>query len=296
MLTADAQDADGTVAQVEFFQGAVLVATDTTAPFTFTLTNVAAGSYTFTARATDNVGAQTTSAAVNIAVRNLEVFFIRTDHLDTPRVITNQAGQAVWRWDQSDPFGGNVPDENPSGLGAFTCNLRLPGQYFDKETNLHYNYYRDYDPATGRFPQSDPIGLLGGINTYVYTNNPLGEIDPFGLMGNAPGTYGRGGSSGPSNTTVPVATTPAPFCSGQWLRVNWTRDPFFIITLNCTCYWSCYSCPGGPGDIFPSPNPGQYQTKGKVIFTGKPGKDFNPKKGDDCLCGKPGEEKGCGPC
>lgn len=65
--------------------------------------------------------------------------------------------------------------------------------YFDKETNLHYNYFRDCDSATGRYPQSDPIGLAGGINPYVYTNNPLSEIDPFGLMGNAPGTYGRGG-------------------------------------------------------------------------------------------------------
>ena len=55
-------------------------------------------------------------------------------------------------------------DENPSGLGAFDLPLRLPGQYFDKETNLHYNYYRDYDSAIGRYVQSDPIGLSGGIN------------------------------------------------------------------------------------------------------------------------------------
>jgi RHS repeat-associated protein len=99
---------------------------------------------------------------------------VHTDHLNTPRLITNQTGQAVWRWDNTDPFGGNVPDENPSGLGNFTCNLRLPGQYFDKETNLHYNYFRDYDPAIGRYIQSDPLGLLAGINTYAYVGgNPL---------------------------------------------------------------------------------------------------------------------------
>jgi RHS repeat-associated protein len=111
------------------------------------------------------------------------MFYIHADHLNSPRLITNQAGQAVWRWDQSDPFGGNVANENPSDLGTFTYNLRFPGQYFDKETNLHYNYYRDYDPATGRYVQSDPIGFLGGINTYGYVDgNPLSLSDPTGLL------------------------------------------------------------------------------------------------------------------
>jgi RHS repeat-associated protein len=57
----------------------------------------------------------------------------------------------------------------------------LPGQYFDKETNAHQNYFRDYDPSTGRYIQSDPIGLKGGPNTYVYVaNNPLDFIDSTG--------------------------------------------------------------------------------------------------------------------
>jgi RHS repeat-associated protein len=110
------------------------------------------------------------------------MFFIHADHLNSPRLITNQAGQAVWRWDQTDPFGGNVANENPSGLGTFTYNLRFPGQYFDNETNLHYNYFRDYDPSTGRYGESDPIGLRGGLNTYLYVNgNPIGGVDPYGL-------------------------------------------------------------------------------------------------------------------
>jgi RHS repeat-associated protein len=68
----------------------------------------------------------------------------------------------VWRWDQAEPFGNNVPDENPSGLGAFDLPLRLPSQYFDKETLLHYNYFRDcYDPGTGRFCQPDPMEVRG---------------------------------------------------------------------------------------------------------------------------------------
>ena len=56
----------------------------------------------------------------------------------------------MWSWDNTEPFGDSVASENPSGLGAFTCNLRFPGHYFDKETNLHYNYFRDYHPAIGR--------------------------------------------------------------------------------------------------------------------------------------------------
>jgi len=110
------------------------------------------------------------------------LYFVHTDHLDTPRTITNGAQQTVWRWDNDDAFGNNAPNENPSALGNFACNLRLPGQYFDKETNLHYNYFRDYDPSIGRYVQSDPIGLNGGINTYGYVGgNPLSLIDPFGL-------------------------------------------------------------------------------------------------------------------
>ena len=61
--------------------------------------------------------------------------------------------------------------------------LRFPGQYFDAETGLHYNYFRDYDPSTGRYIESDPIGLDGGLNTYLYAeSNPLLLVDPYGLL------------------------------------------------------------------------------------------------------------------
>ena len=64
-----------------------------------------------------------------------------------------------------------------------TKNLRFPGQYYDQETGLHYNFFRDYDPSTGRYVESDPIGLDGGLNTYVYIDNqPLSYIDPLGLV------------------------------------------------------------------------------------------------------------------
>ena len=106
------------------------------------------------------------------------LYFIHPDHLGTPRVIVNASNTVVWRWDSADPFGSLPPNSNPSGLGTFTFNLRFPGQYFDQETNLHYNYYRDYDPATGRYIQSDPIGLKGGINTTRTCEIIQRESDP----------------------------------------------------------------------------------------------------------------------
>ena len=80
--------------------------------------------------------------------------------------MTDQANRVVWRWDSADPFGASLPDEDPDGDSVrFILNLRFPGQYYDRETGLHYNYYRHYDPSTGRYVESDPIGLKGGINT-----------------------------------------------------------------------------------------------------------------------------------
>jgi RHS repeat-associated protein len=115
------------------------------------------------------------------------VFYIYPDHLGTPRLITRPADNAiVWRWDDNDPFGTMPVVDNPSGLGVFTFNLRMPGQYFDRDTRLFYNYLRDYDPSVGRYIQSDPIGLNGGTNTYGYSvGNPVSYSDPTGEMAGA---------------------------------------------------------------------------------------------------------------
>ena len=109
---------------------------------------------------------------------------IHADHLNAPRVILNAANVPVWRWDNSDAFGLGSPNQDPDGDGtAITYNLRFPGQYYDKETGLHYNYFRDYDPNTGRYLESDPIGLAGGMNTYAYVGgNPVNRIDPTGKV------------------------------------------------------------------------------------------------------------------
>jgi RHS repeat-associated protein len=169
--------------------------------FNFNVTAPATpGSYNFQWKMVEGTngwfGAQSTNVAVNVTAGSpaANVYFIHTDHLNTPRLVANSSGAAVWRWDQQEPFGVNVPDENPSALGQFEFPLRFPGQYADKESNLHYNFFRDYDPVTGRYVQSDPIGLVGGLNTYAYVGgNPLLFIDPKGLAticaGNAPAVF-----------------------------------------------------------------------------------------------------------
>ncbi|MFI3158437.1 MAG: RHS repeat-associated core domain-containing protein, partial [Methylococcaceae bacterium] len=111
-----------------------------------------------------------------------DIYYIHADHLGTPRKITRPIDNKVmWTW-ESEAFGNSLPNQNPSGLGDFVFNLRFPGQYYDTETGLHYNMARYYNPRIGEFDQSDPIGLVGGINTYAYVyNNPLRYTDPYGL-------------------------------------------------------------------------------------------------------------------
>jgi RHS repeat-associated protein len=104
------------------------------------------------------------------------LFFIHTDHLGTPKVITDESQKVVWDASHT-PFGTALISVN-----ELENNLRFPGQYFDGETGLHYNLFRDYDPRTGRYIESDPIGLSGGSQTYAYAgNDPLSNIDLMGL-------------------------------------------------------------------------------------------------------------------
>jgi RHS repeat-associated protein len=122
-----------------------------------------------------------------VAVVANDVYYVYADHINTPRVLTkNSDSTVVWRWDNADPFGVGSPLASAvaNGGAAMLYNPRFPGQLFDSETGTHYNYFRDYDPQTGRYVQSDPIGLGGGINTYGYVGgNPLTYIDPRGLNG-----------------------------------------------------------------------------------------------------------------
>ena len=92
-------------------------------------------------------------------------------------MMTDGANTVIWEGEYR-PFG--EAGVNPhSGVEN---NLRFPGQYYDDETGLHYNYHRYYDPGTGRYLMPDPIGLAGGIDLFAYVgNNPLNKIDHFGL-------------------------------------------------------------------------------------------------------------------
>jgi RHS repeat-associated protein len=112
-----------------------------------------------------------------------EPLYVYSDHLGTPRIISSSSDNTIiWRWDSADPFGVDQPIGSAYLGSVFSYNQRFPGQIFDKETNSHYNYYRDYDPQTGRYIESDPIGLAAGVNTYVYVaSNPISGVDVLGL-------------------------------------------------------------------------------------------------------------------
>ena len=109
-------------------------------------------------------------------VQHGQVLHYHTDHIGTPREITNAKTEVVWS-STFKTYGAlalaHVNEvENP---------LRFQGQYFDSETGLHYNRHRYYDPNCGQFTTQDPIGLHGGMNAYQYAPNPMTWVDPWGL-------------------------------------------------------------------------------------------------------------------
>jgi RHS repeat-associated protein len=103
------------------------------------------------------------------------MYYVHTDHLGRPQKMTDATATVVWD-SVFDPFG-NVT----SVTGSTTNLIMFPGQYYDSETQLSQNWFRDYDPTIGKYVQSDPIGLSGGINTYNYVfGNPIRLADPGG--------------------------------------------------------------------------------------------------------------------
>jgi RHS repeat-associated protein len=158
---------------------------------------------------------------VGLIDKSGEVRPIEPDHLGSPRkVIDPSRGTALWDWPiLGNAFGTAAANDDPGGDGnATTLNLRFPGQQYDAATGLHYNYFRDYDPATGRYVESDPIGLRGGVSTFGYVNqSPANEFDSFGL-------------EGVGHWTFPPGSQRDDFLASQQAKKCWTKDEIAILS------------------------------------------------------------------
>ena len=136
---------------------------------------------------------------VDAAAAGSPLYFVHTDHLGSPRKLSDAGGAPAWDG-VFGPFG-----EVISVTGALAQNLRFPGQYHDSESALSYNWRRTYDPSLGRYLQNDPIGLAGRINTYAYVGgNPLIYTDPE-VLNPAAGAVLGGVAAGPPGAVAGLA-------------------------------------------------------------------------------------------
>ncbi|MEN4818643.1 RHS repeat-associated core domain-containing protein, partial [Pantoea agglomerans] len=134
-------------------------------------------------------------------VESPEIYWFHNAANGMPELLTDGEGQKAWEGINS-PWG-KLLRESSQRVPVVEQNLRMQGQYLDRETGLHYNLFRYYDPDSGRFTQQDPIGLSGGINLYQYAPNALGWVDPWGLSRCKPDFYV--GPDGPSATMPSTA-------------------------------------------------------------------------------------------
>jgi RHS repeat-associated protein len=217
------------------------------------------------------------------------VFYVHTDHLNTPRKVTRPSdNKARWTW-ESDPFGTALPNENPQSLGTFVYNLRFPGQLYDAHTGLNYNYFRDYDAVTGRYIQSDPIGLTGGINTFAYAGeNPLSSVDPFGLASwKVVDSFEAGMVAGIGGQYV-ITTLQSP-CNSQGIRYTITVHAAGAssgVGLKCkTCFTAPFKVPFGGEfeDHSAEPDPNAFNGPYLSVVAGASVLGFGGTYGDTVL-------------
>jgi RHS repeat-associated protein len=110
---------------------------------------------------------------------SINIYFYHCDHLGTPIALTDRQGQIVWGAVKRDPWGNIEKEFNPRNIHQ---DIRLPGQYHDRETDLYYNRYRYYDSKIGGYVNQDSIRWEGGRNFYSYPSNPMELMDPYGLQ------------------------------------------------------------------------------------------------------------------
>ncbi len=114
-----------------------------------------------------------------------KVYYFHTDQIGTPLELPDSEGKIVWQatyrsWGAIEQL----------TIDQVEQNLRFQGQYFDAESALHYNTFRYFDAEIGRFTTQDPIGIVGGINLYLYAPNPIAWVDPLGWVAEtAPGYF-----------------------------------------------------------------------------------------------------------
>ena len=149
---------------------------------------------------------------INSAPESGKCFFLRYNHLGAPVKIVDSDQEVVWSATY-DAYG-----QSKVSKSDVECNMRLPGHYLDRETGLHYNRYRYYDPVLGRYIQADPIGLGGGTNLYAYCLNPSVEVDIRGLGTDPP----CGGSQSKSKTDEEES---AETSTGQKKKRSWEDLP-----------------------------------------------------------------------
>jgi RHS repeat-associated protein len=140
------------------------------------------------------------------------VYYFHLDHLGTPQVMTDDQGEVVWQADYL-PFG------QADVVGTVENSFRFPGQYLDAETGLYYNYFRYYNPGTGRYVTPDPIGLAGGINLYLYVaNDPINLIDPYGLINYTRTMVGLGEASVGALMFYAATSHTGKHCHCRWVE------------------------------------------------------------------------------
>ncbi|WP_284569478.1 RHS repeat domain-containing protein [Xanthomonas graminis] len=183
---------------------------------------------------------------VGVLAKN-SVRYVQPDHLGTPRAVIDPTRDvAIWKWDlKGEAFGNTSPDQDPDKDGtAFVFDMRFPGQRYDAATGFNQNYFRDYDPGTGRYGQTDPIGLRAGPSIYAYTNaDPTTSIDPYGLQVRAPSSHTwRQNSGGYSNIksdvpyTPPGVNIPLGFSVHDTISSYWESAAISLVPWDYTMY------------------------------------------------------------